>query len=287
VSFENRIYRLTIHRLRRTATEERFFVPLPEGIVISGLQIEATIERTLARQPNTCDIKIRNVAPATRAALQRDGVVITLDAGHDGVARRLFSGDLNRCYSQKDGTDWVTEIEATDGGRAFAFARVNRSFKSGATIIQVIREAASSMGLELSKEVLASEELKQQFAAGFALNGRTRDELTRLLAPFGYGWSIQDGRLQILRDDEARDDVAKLVGQDQGMIGSPIFGNGAKKGDPPRRSVKMLLYPELTPGGKVQVQSRQLEGLFRIQKVKHALDFEGQEWSTEIEVVQA
>lgn len=287
MNLDRRIYRLTIYRVRPTLGGSFFFPRLPTGIVVSALQLEATIEKSLGKQPNKCDLKVRNMSQASRAEVQRDGIVITLDAGYDDAPRRLFCGDLTYSYSTRDGTDWVTELQVGDGTLAFAGAHVNRSFKAGTQVIDVLRECAKSMNLTLPANVQTSAELKKQFAIGYALNGNTRDELTRLLAPYGYSWSLQGGRLQILRDDETRPETARVLSQGKGMIGTPIFGKPEKKGQPPKRSVKNLLYPELTPGGKVQVESELLDGVFKIEKTKHVLDFEGQEWSTEVEIKQA
>lgn len=285
MTLDNRIYRLSIFRTKPTATEKRFFSALPDGIVISGMQIQATIEKTLDQSPNKADVKLINLSPRTRAELQRDGVIVTLDAGHDGVARRLIGGDLTFGHSYREGTEWITDLTIGDGARAYAHARVKpRAYKAGTTVITVLREAAASMNLTLPRNVEISPELQTQFAGGWALNGRTRDELTRLLAPFGYTWSIQGGRLQILRDEEVRADIARVISEETGMIGSPIYGKPAKPGEPPKRSVRSLLYPELNPGAKVSIDSRQLEGIFKIEKVKHTLDFEGQDWTTEAEV---
>lgn len=288
MNLRDRTYRLSIHRTRQTATEARFFIPVPQAIEVSRLRIEFVVEKNLGSSPNTCKIKLTNASPATRAELERDGVIVFLDAGYDGVARRLFGGDVTYAYSQKVGTDWVTEVEVGDGSRAIAEARPRQfSYKGGVTVLKLLRECASSMGLVLPKNVEVDPEMANQFATGYVFSGRTRDELTRLLAPYGYSWSVQNGTLQILRDDEVRVDLVRPIKEDAGMIGSPVFGKPEKKGQPPKRSVKNLLYPELNPGGRVNIESRRLNGVHKIERVKHTGDSEGtgdDSWTTEVEV---
>jgi hypothetical protein len=51
----------------------------------------------------------------------------------------------------------------------------------------------------------------------------------------------------------------------------------------PKLKVKHTLYPELIPGEKIQMQSRSVNGLFRIETLIHEGDLFGEAWTTEIE----
>lgn len=310
-----RAYALTISRNTLTGSEKKFFLPLPDGIVIADLRVRFTIEKSLETSPNTCVVKVDNLSPATRAELQNPGVVVRLQAGHDQAARHMFVGDLMWARSTQEGPQWVTEMELGDGARAYAHARTSRSFAKGTPVITVLEEAASSMGLTLSPEILRATDFRDQFSGGFVSHGRARDELTRLLAPYGYDWSIQDGRLQIIRDEDALG-APRLISEATGMIGTPEFDRPTRKRSStfktttrtsatkggtvtqtqtqsssrgskyrgPKATLKMFLYPELQPGHQVEVDSRALSGVFKVYKVKHEGDSHGHEWTTEIEV---
>lgn len=280
----DRIYELVIRQTKKTATESRFFLPLPLALTVSDLSLTFNIEKNLGSTPNTCDLVIRNLAPASRVEVERDGTQIQFSAGYDKVPRLLFFGDVTYAHSKKSGTEWITEIQVGEGARAHRYARANRSFKGGTTAITVIREAAKSLGLKLPEAVEDDADLRAQFANGYALNGRAAAEMTRILASLGYGWSTQDGRLQILRDGDSTGDANRVINVDNGMLGSPEIGKPEKKGGPPKRSVKTLLYPEVNPGMRVPIESRDLEGIFKIEKLKHVGDTDADEWTTEIEV---
>ena len=259
------------------ASNPTFFDEQPNATVITDLRIQAKITKSIDPDPNPCTLTITNCAVRTRANLQTKPLIVRIDAGYDGNLRHLFLGDLRDGRSNKPGTEWTTILQLADGDRAYRYARVNRSYGKFSSAIQAVQECAASMGLTVDGAALTSDDLQTQFASGHVLQGKASDELTRVLAPFGYRWLIQDGRLQILRDDQVRPDEAVLISEDTGMIGSPERGAPDTSGKAPILTIEMLLYPELTPGAQIQVQSKTIDGVFRIEKVTHVLDTHGDE----------
>lgn len=266
-------------------THSDYFENLPNGIEIEKLRIQFQIEKTLDKEPNTCELVITNLAAGTRVDLCKKPLIVRVDAGYeeDGGARHLFAGDLRYGWSKQDGTEWLTTLQLADGSRAFQHARVSRSYKAGTSVLTAVRDAARTMGVLLPRNLETSAELGRAFAAGVQLHGNTRDELTRLLAPFGYSWSIQSGRLVILKDDEVDTTRAIVISKDTGMLGSPEFGAPEKDGKPPTLTIRTLLYPQVTPGGMLSVQSESINGIFRAERVVHSGDSHGDDWYTEIE----
>jgi hypothetical protein len=261
----------------------QFFEQQPNAIEITGLRVQFKVDKSLDSTPNSATVTITNAATHTRATLQTKPLVVDLQAGHDDTLRHVFTGDLRDGRSVLDGVDWSTILQLGDGERAYRAARTSRSYKAGTTVATALKDAADAMGLQLPSDVVASSDLQAQFATGRSLHGPARDELTRLLAPFGYHWSVQDGRLQILKDQDPTNGAALTLDQSSGMIGAPVFGSPEKNGAPAQLHVKALLYPELTPGCLVDVSSSQIEGVFRVTKVTHAGDTHGDDWTTDIE----
>jgi hypothetical protein len=110
--------------------------------------------------------------------------------------------------------------------------------------------------------------------------------MTRILARHDLDWSIQDGKLQILAPDATRrSNEALIISQDAGMIGSPEYGAPSEKGKPPTLTVRTLLYPQITPGDKIQLitRTRTINGFFRVERVTHTGDTHGGDWQTSIE----
>ena len=249
---------------------------------LTDMRVAFKIEKQLEKEPNTSQIIVSNLSQNTRAELQKKPLHVRLEVGYDGERELLFTGDVRYTASKRENTEWNTEIHLGDGERAFRHARVNRSYNGGLKRSQAIKEIAREMNLPLAQNIDALIG-DSEFVSGVTLSGPANRELTRVLQPLKLNWSIQDGRLQILGKNQHSNRQAIVVSQDTGMIGSPEFGAPENKGEKPLLTVSMLLYPGLTPGGRIQVESRHVNGLFKIQKVTHSGDTHGEEWKSEIE----
>ncbi len=263
----------------------KFFENEPNAITIRDLRVQFSIVKDLDSEPNTCDVMVTNLAERTRAEVARLPLHVRLDAGYDGELARIFTGDVIWGQSKLNGVDWETKLQLGDGSRAHGGARLNRSFKAGTSAKTVLGDLAKAHGLKLPTSIADAKELSAQFASGVTVSGPTHTELTKVLAPRGYGWSVQDGRLQILSGTGTRPDEAIVINQDAGMIGSPEFGPPGDEGKPPTMTVSVLLYPRITPGGKIKVESRSVNGLFRVERVTHVGDTHGQSWQSNIEAI--
>ncbi len=255
------------------------------GLEIRDLRIEFEVNRDLSKHPNRCEFTLTNLAPKNRAALEGKHVAISLAAGYDGLNEVLYTGDVLFAMSAQEGADWVTKVQVADGGRTIRRARVNRSFPKGTSIKTALRDVAASMGQSLPENVVLSSELEATFNSGVVLSGCAKDELSRLLAPFGYGWSFQSGKLQVLRDEESRPDVFQ-INEQNGLLSTPQSGNPPKSGKPPHVTLKSLLRPGIYPGAMVEVVlvSQKPSKLYRVEKVKHTGDSFGDAWYTELDL---
>lgn len=275
----NRCARIVVHRQDPISLTER----RDSWLTITDLRIAFEISKSVDKEPNTATVTVNNCNAQTRAELQQQPLTVQIEAGYDNVYRGLFIGNMRYADPRFDGTNIEMKLELVDGGRAYTQARLARSYKAGTELRTVLRDVASSMGLDLPASLITSSEMTSQIAKGLSIDGVSREALTELLAPYGYGWSIQDGKLQVLRFDQARDAVW-TVNEDNGLIGSPEY-SAPEKGSHKSRTLTFsaLLYPELVPGAKVKVESRRVNGLHRIKRVTHSGDTHGSDWTTEVE----
>ena len=259
-----------------------YFTQANNATVISALRVQFEVKKSRRKEPNTCSITVSNLNADSRAALAIKPLHVRLDAGYDDNLGRLFTGDMRWSESVKFETDWETKIEVGDGERAYRHARVNRSYEGGVTARVLLAECASALALPLPPTAHLTE-LDTQYVSGFSLHGPAQRELTRILDPLDIRWSIQDGRLQLERERDARGEPAIVVSPDTGLIGGPSFGSPAEKGKPAVLSFRMLLFPALTPGGLVRVESRNISGTFKLDRVLHVGDTHGAAWYSECE----
>jgi hypothetical protein len=292
--FFTRVWRVSAYQTGPTpgftGAHPEFFNPLPNLLEIALLRIAFKIEKHLHKDPNTCELTVTNGNDSTRAMLCRTPLVVRVDAGHleDAGARHLFTGTLRNGYSKQEGTNWHTVLQLGDGASMFDGARANKTFGRGTPAIQVLRYCAGTMGLELPAEAEANPLLQRQYATGISLSRLSQLEFSTLLSPFGYAWSVQDGRLTVLRDEQAAPGTALVISKDTGLIGSPQYATPSKgdvkKGKPAKLTFRTILYPQVTPGFLVSVQSRAINGIFRAERVTHTGDSHSpSDWVTECE----
>lgn len=266
---------------------DSFFGILKNAIRITGLRIVFDIEKSLKPDPNPCTITIYNLTTDTRTRVTAKPRQIRIEAGYKDQIETLFLGDLQQSSTKREGADLATKILVADGDRAYQFARVTpRALSSGTSAHAQIGEIAGSMGLSIPRSVDDARAFVTTIAAsGATMQGPARNEMTRVLQPLGYSWSIQNGQLQILKDGEGRADAALLVSADTGMIDSPELGSPGAKGEAPKLTVKHLLLPAAIPGRKIFVDAEFTRGTFLIEKVKHSGDTDGDDWTTTMECV--
>ena len=253
------------------------------AVLITDLRVQFEIKKNPGSTPNSCTLTITNLSKETRGRLERKPVYAILRAGHDGVLHPLFAGHVTYAKSEIKSPNWETKIQIADGGRAYSHSRLNRSYAPPVQLQRVLSDAAQSMGLTLPSDLEHLEDLKQSLPGGVSASGPTRDLLTKTLAPFGYSWSIQDGRLQILKTGLPNAKSAWLIDVSAGMIGSPEGSVPHKPGGVSELTVETLLFPEITPGDTIQVQSRAYQGgFFHVNDITHSGDTHGADWKTSI-----
>lgn len=263
----------------------QFFESIGNALEITEHRVRCEIARHLGKEPNTCTMTIDNLGPTTRAEIESGKVTVIFEAGHDGVARHVFTGDRRFAYSSINNATVETKMQIGDGARAYAHARMNFSYKPPVELRTVLQACAASMNLELSRGVLESIDFRQALATGISLHGPTRDVLDRLLGPFGYRWSIQNGAIQILADGAANESEALLINEQAGLIGSPARSPENKNKSRQDVTFDVILKPEIIPGNKVQLESSEIHGLFRVIETTDKVDTHGtneSSWATSV-----
>lgn len=283
----NRDFAVTIDTVRIAA---RTVFDRVEGTVAKPtLRVQFKAEKNLARDPNKAEVTLWNLAPDTRALMQKKNAQCIIEAGYVGNLFQIFSGQLFYANHTRQGTDWITTFTTADGIEQYSLARINESFKPGVAMQQILERAAKSLGVGMGN---AAEKFKEgnyrdgitEFTKGIVMNGKSADVLDELMRTSGYEWSIQDGQLQVLREDEPTNEDAVLLTTATGMIGSPEFAED-KKDKHQYLKVRSLLQGTFKPGRLLEVRSRQVSGFFKADKVAHIGDTWGNDWYTDIEAV--
>lgn len=261
-----------------------FGQPVPGSTVIEGVRIQFSVEKDNKTTANKATVTITNLSKRTRDELADVPRRMILEAGHGGQLSTLFVGDVTappgNTYNNIDGE---VVLLGKDGARAMAFARVNKSYRGSPTVLKLAQEAIAAMGLRDPANLGSYQELQEQHPNGSNLFGLASDNLTTLLKPFKLGWSIQNGKLAIGKENEILDTDEILVDAAAGLIGSPQLTPPKKPGGKTTLALQCLLFPDLAPNRRVRVVSKFVNGVFKITGTKHNGDNFSGDQVTEIE----
>ena len=287
-----------------------------KGRELSGLRFAFSIQKGATKSPNKCSVKVWNLSDETRRTVEVIGSVLILKAGYEkdvGLVT-IFSGNVTRSLTTREGPDWITELEIADGFLEFRDAKVSISFGPGSTTLQVLNDISKRFSLPVRP--LPGDVASKQYKDGFAYVGRVREAMDKACLYMGLEWSIQNREVQIIKKGGTFKQRAFVLSPDTGLIGSPqqesktmtekaASKEGVTKKQPGVRlagnskptktgktqellqvlgySVKSLLQPLLEPGGYVQLKTKSIDGeFFRVEELTHTGDTHGNEWHSEI-----
>ena len=254
---------------------------------IRDLRVRFQISKHLGKEPNTATITIHNLAKRTRAEFMEKPIRVRLFAGHGGVNDLLCAGDMIWSgSSQPDGVTWETDLQLGDGQRAYKHARSSRTFKAGTSIEEVLGDVAGTMGLSIPKNIKEAKEFAKQFITGVTIEGPSQKEMTRLVGMTGHTHSVQNGRLQILTENGVTFVEAHRVAADTGMLGTPELGAPTEAGKRPVLKVRMRLAARINAGDPINMEAKNIKGLYKVQRIDHEGDTEGQAWYSNIEATR-
>jgi len=260
------------------------------------LRCSFNVEKNVNRDPNRATLQVFNLNQTNRSALQEGAALaakspayswpLIIKAGYVGSIAQIFSGDIRTVESHKEGVNWITTLEASDGGFNFASARMAQTFGPGTPVSTLLVAAAAKLGVGLGNSAIAFGQGVWRkgygiFKKGVTVSGRVSDILDKYISSTGYQWSIQDGELQVLAPDAALLDVAVILNEKTGLIGSP------EKTEDGGIKAKTLLQGTIKPGRRIVLTSISTNGSFKAEKVAHIGDTWGNDWYTEFEAKAA
>jgi len=259
-----------------------------EDMTITELNVSFHVKRSLsAKVSGRCDVVINNLSEDTRKRLHAmRQVYVSLEAGYAPTGLSLiFRGDLSEAWSSRDGTQWTTTITSDDGGKKKKSARVQRNYVQGTPLAKIITDIAAAMqvGAGNAATIAADARYWQTGQAavgkGITTSGDAAQQLDRITRSCGLSWSIQDGQLQFLPTRAAAlPDPPILLSPQSGLIESPELGKDQIV------KARTLMLPGLYPGRQVELDTRYVDGVYRIDSVTYKGEWLGSDWGTELEL---
>ena len=257
-----------------------------EGVAVDErFQIEFSVSKSVGADQNRIDCTIYGLSEQTRTRMMEPDQVIQIEAGYVDGTEVLAIGDITRAVVEYAPPEIRMVIEAGDGARALRDRKVNLSFAAGASVQRVLDAIAQE--LALGRRATGAQ-VEGEYQEGVSFSGTAKDALDKVTARAGVTWSIQDGELQILDREKPSQGRGALLKPETGLLDSPqriddeVFGLERAAGT--GYEVRSLLNPKVRPGEAVVIQSRDVDGQFRVDTVTHSGSTRGNDWETVAEV---
>jgi len=263
-----------------------------DTLKLTGHRIRFQVTKTLKKEPNTAEITIYNLSDDQAAQLMAaKAPLVRLHAGYDnsgpsgspGLAQ-IFLGHALHVECVVEGANTLLTVTTGDGADEYKTARVHTNVGTGQIpIATVLRAIATAFRLKegnvesVCKQLDASPLGRSMIHTSGVLSGSCADLLSDFCRAAGYEFSIQDGCLQILPINKALESFAVRLTPDTGLVGSPtISSKGVVSGT-------CLIQPNLDPGRQVEIDSRFVQGHYRLERVDYTGDTEGDDWYVNFE----
>lgn len=228
------------------------------------LQLDVT--RNVLSSANVSVFKILNLSATNRNKIRKnrwdygDIRKISVRAGYGDNLPVIFSGDVSRCFSVRDGNNMVTQIECFDAGFAFANATVSQQFPAGTdqrTVIQTILQSLPDVS------VGSVGNYSGQISRGNSYSGAATDILREIS---GGGFFIDNGKAHVLKDDEVLPGAIQVINSASGLLGTPVV-------EETYINFEMLFEPRLVIGQAVKIESITAEnfnGTYKVVSLRHS-----------------
>ena len=271
-----------------------------DGIEIEPpFNVDFSVAKNTKEAPNIHNIRIYGLSPKTRDAIGKPDQMCVLYAGYkeeDG-AILLASGNIVDAYSYHERGEIITSIDVLDGWVALRDTVVSLGYAEGVKAKQIIKAIAAQMRVSLS---LPDSLPDRTWNHGFAFYGAAHAALHKVCAGAGYEWSIQNQTLQVIGKRGKTTRMAVVLNAGSGLVGFPqrvqVGAKEKSESDKEKERVRSenqqrngwrvtaLLTPQINPGDPVKIESKDVQGVFRVENVKHAGEYNGERWFTELEV---
>lgn len=275
--------------------------PGQTGLKIDGLRMTFDIEKDSKPTPNKASLKIFNMSKDNAKAVAKAGNSLVINAGYaDEMVGGLFFGDIITAWPHRDGSDYILEIDALDGIKDLQAKTIALSYSEGTVVADVANQILNVMAMAVKgKEKL---DTTITYPTGYTFIGKAKDALTEVLRRLGLKFSVQNGIIYIIKDDEGADQTGLLLTTSTGLLVSPeiLQDNSQQVGTttqsptatkpapaPNRWKLRTLMFPQIVPGAYVQVQSPVVETTLLIEKAKYAGDNWDGPFTIEAEALEA
>ena len=234
------------------------------------IRVEFEISRGAVGSAQTGTFRLYNLSEATRDALAKDLYqfaplrAIQFRAGYQsesgGLLPLCFNGTVLTCYSTRPGTEWVTEIEAFDGGWNMANGNgVSLTQYANTTAQDTLKQLAALLPYQVGNVIIGNFPVVN--GRGEVLFGNIWDLILQKSNGLAF---IDNGQVKVLNYRDVILGMLPTISADTGLLGFP-------KRTPTTLEFDMIFEPRLIVGQLIKLvsESRQLNRPWKVISFNH------------------
>lgn len=263
-----------------------------QSLFVDNHRIKFSTNKTSGTALNTSEIEIYNLSPESFGfirAFAGEEVYVRLDAGYEGDIKNLVRGTVSAIKNVFEGQDRITKVTIKEGYTNAKEAKTSTAFPTETSHSHIFTILKRDLGLPNGVVILPKTSIK----APWSFQGKTVDAFKKLALDTNSSFSLQNSTIHFMPLDTGKlTEVSKFTPQ-TGLIGSPTKldnSSGVAQDNKAAPTVgikfKVLLDGAIIPNTLVRIESREFDGVFKVQKVSHSGDFRGNEWFTLCEATQ-
>lgn len=270
-----------------------------EAMDLSNLRIRFTVNRADRNAPGRAQIIVNNLAASTVKKIQKEYDKVVLQVGYEGSVEKIFQGEIvQKRYGRESPTDTYLAILAKDSQQAFSFAFMSKTLAAGHTMKEQVDECLKALkpyGVTAGQiDDLGTAKMPR----GRSMFGMVREQLRSIAASTNTSWSIQDGKLNIIKNNSTLNGDTIVMNSSTGMVGMPVQTMGGIE-------VRCLLNPKIKVGCRIKIDETSIQqqeqtlnygsmannskipeidvdGVYKVLDFVHSGDTRAVEWYTDI-----
>lgn len=239
---------------------------------------------------NSAAIEIYNLSDSQIQLLDSDYLEVEFSVGYyETGVQTLVIGNVTEHSTVKSGNDYVTQLRIGEGYTALNQQQLARVVSPGKTVADVLEEIRTQMP-GVSRGAYTGTNLNNPIIFGWRLKGSPKEMLMKLCEAHNLEYNINSGVLNVSAENGliSKDTIlAPVINPQTGLIDMPFrtseTGRKPAKDKQRRRGVqfKALLNPDIVPGKIVKLESKWIDGFYRVNTARFSGDMRGNEWYVE------
>lgn len=266
-----------------------------ESVGDNALDIEFDVPFADKAEPDVATVTIYNLSDDSISEIRKEGKAI-LSAGYREMHNisEILSGEIEEMKTEWRGLDKVTTITISDGAKSWRKKELNKTYANDTKAKAIMKDLIDTLGYTV---VELNPKNNINYPLGKTIKGVASKSLIQLAKDTESKMFVNKGRI-VIRPEDKGYESGILINADSGLLDTPTQNKNmtgdkidtpdrekAKKNNEkevPSWTVKCLLNPQIETDSIISIESRSINGKFRVKSGKHTKDF-----TTELEVVEA